>query len=111
MRIGFAQKALIILRGMHSSLFCRLLATSAAIVMYGAAPAFAHEPDATEIALGSLVDAELAFARMSLEQGIRAAFLANFAVDGILFEPAPIRWRDAWPQHPAPADPKAVRLE
>jgi len=79
--------------------------------MYGATPAYAHEPDATEIALGSLVDAELAFARMSLEQGIRAAFLANFSADGIVFEPAPIRLRDAWLQRPAQPDPKAVRLE
>ena len=39
----------------------------------------AHEADAQEAALGSLVDAELAFARSALEQGIRAAFLANFS--------------------------------
>src|SRR5213078_2852694 len=71
----------------------------------------AHAPDATEIALGSLIDAELAFARMSLEQGIRAAFLANFAADGIVFEPGPVRLREAWAQRPAAADPKAVRLE
>ena len=71
----------------------------------------AHEPDATEIARGSLIDAELAFARMSLEQGIRAAFLASFAADGIVFEPSPIHLREAWPQRPAPADPKTSRLE
>ena len=70
----------------------------------------AHEPDAMEIALGSLIEAELAFARMSLEHGIRAAFLANFAHDGIVFEPTPIVLRDAWPARPAPADPKAVKL-
>ncbi len=71
----------------------------------------AHEPDALEIALGTLIDAELAFARLSLEQGIRAAFLANFASDGVVFEPAPVRLHDAWPKRPPPADPKAVRLE
>ncbi|MEO9136888.1 MAG: hypothetical protein ABI316_09845, partial [Casimicrobiaceae bacterium] len=37
----------------------------------------AHEPDAEEIALGSLVNAEMAFARMGWERGVRAAFLAN----------------------------------
>jgi ketosteroid isomerase-like protein len=74
-------------------------------------PCGAHEPDATEIALGSLVDAELAFARMSLEQGIRAAFLANFAADGVVFEPAPVRLREAWAQRASPADPKAIQLE
>src|SRR5947209_20325445 len=71
----------------------------------------AHEPDAEEIALGSLVDAELAFARMALEQGIRTAFLANFASDGVVFEPAPVRIQAAWSKRPAPADPKALRLE
>ena len=82
-----------------------------AVVTSGLNVAEAHEPDATEIALGSLIDAEFAFARMSLEQGIRAAFLANFAADGIVFEPAPIRLHEAWPQRTAPADPLASRLE
>ena len=71
----------------------------------------AHDPDATEIALGSLVDAELMFARLSLEHGIRAAFLASFAGDGVVFEPAPIRLQAAWPTRSSNADPKAVRLE
>ena len=86
-------------------------ATFIAIVTSGLNIARAHGPDATEIALGSLIDAELAFARMSLEQGIRAAFLANFAGDGIVFEPAPVRLHEAWPHRPAPEDPKALRLE
>ncbi len=89
--------------------------TATAVVIAAAAQGInvvrAHEPDATEIALGSLIDAELAFARMSLEQGIRAAFLANFAADGIVFEPAPVHLREAWSERPAPADPKASRLE
>ena len=71
---------------------------------------FAHEPDAEEVALGSLIDAELAFARMGAERGIRAAFLTNFADDGIAFEPAPIRLRETWSARPAPADPLAVKL-
>ena len=73
--------------------------------------ASAHEPDAEEVALGSLVDAENAFARMGVELGIRAAFLANFAPDGIVFEPAPVRLRETWGARPAPADPLALRLE
>ena len=71
----------------------------------------AHEPDAQEIALGSLVDAELAFARMGASRGIREAFLANFADDGVVFEPAPVRLRETWSARPAPADPLAVKLE
>jgi len=82
-----------------------------AVVTSGLNVARAHDPDATEIALGSLIDAEFAFARMSLEQGIRVAFLANFAADGIVFEPAPTRLHEAWPPRPAPADPLASRLE
>ena len=76
-----------------------------------ALPVLAHEPDAEEIALGSLVDAEFAFARMGLAQGIRASFLANFADDGIVLQPAPLRLRDAWNEQPAPDDPLALRLE
>ena len=91
--------------------FITATAVFIAVATQGINVVCAHEPDATEIALGSLIDAELAFARMSLEQGIRAAFLANFAADGIVFEPAPIHLREAWSQRPAPVDPKASRLE
>jgi ketosteroid isomerase-like protein len=71
----------------------------------------AHEPDAREIALRSLVDAELAFARDASERGVRAAFLANFARDGVAFEPAPVRLQVAWRERPAPSDPLALRLD
>jgi len=71
----------------------------------------AHEPDAEEIALGSIVDAELAFAHTAVERGVRDAFLANFADDGIVFEPAPVRLRAAWGARPPPADPHAQKLE
>src|SRR3954454_18958665 len=70
-----------------------------------------HGPDGDEIALGSLVDAELAFARMGAERGIRDAFLANFADDGVVFEPAPVRLRETWSARPAPAEPLAQKLE
>ncbi|MEO9136589.1 MAG: DUF4440 domain-containing protein, partial [Casimicrobiaceae bacterium] len=71
----------------------------------------AHEPDAEEIALGSLVNAEMAFARMGWERGVRAAFLANFAADGVAFEPKPSRLRATWSARPAPEDPLALRLD
>ena len=74
-------------------------------------PLAAHEPDAEEVALGSLVDAELAFARMGAERGVRAAFLANFAQDGVVFEPKPVPLRETWSARPAPDDPLAFRLE
>jgi ketosteroid isomerase-like protein len=58
----------------------------------------------------SLVEAEQAFARMSVLRGLHEAFLANFADDGIAFEPAPVRLRETWGARPAPADPKALAL-
>ena len=64
-----------------------------------------------DIAIQSLVDAENAFARMALEQGIRAAFIANFTDDGIVFEPGPVILRETWPARPAAANPRAMRLE
>jgi ketosteroid isomerase-like protein len=73
--------------------------------------AFAHEPDAEEIALGSLVDAELAFAAQSVADGVRVAFLDNFAADGVALSPAPVRIREAWREPPPNADPHAQRLE
>ena len=83
---------------------------TAVVVAWHAAPGAAHEPDAEEIALGSLVDAELAFAKMASQRGVRAAFLANFAPDGVVFEPAPQRLRDTWSARPPPADPLAFHL-
>ena len=59
----------------------------------------------------ALVDAERAFARLSVEHGLRAAFLATFSDDGIAFEPAPVRLREAWSARPAPADPRALTLD
>jgi len=87
-----------------------LAAFAIAASVAGAPAACAHEPDAEEIALGSLVDAEIAFARMGRERGVRAAFLANFAADGIVFEPKPARLRETWGARRAPEDPLTLRL-
>jgi len=112
------RKRRIILKDMHgcgigasaaARAFAMMLACASCLSV---APAsIAHEPDAEEIALGSLVDAESAFARMGWRQGVRAAVLANFATDGVALEPAPVRVRDAWRKRPAPADPLALRLD
>ncbi len=82
-----------------------------AVVVLAMTAQSARARDADEAALGSLVDAELAFARMGLARGVREAFLANFADDGIVFEPAPVKLREAWSRRPKPADPLAVKLE
>jgi ketosteroid isomerase-like protein len=96
----------------HRRAWCATASTALCILL-ACAPASiaaAHAPDAEEAALGSLVDAELAFARMGAERGVREAFLANFADDGIAFEPAPVRLRETWQARPAPADPLALKL-
>lgn len=89
----------------------RILAIAFVTLVVHAPVSLAHGPDADESALGSLVDAELAFAADGWQRGVREAFLAHFAADGIAFEPAPVRLRDAWRARPAPADPLAFRLE
>ena len=97
------------LLNLHSR--ARVVATMAvmAVIVPTSDVARAHEPDATEIALGSLVDAVLTLARMSLEQGIRAAFLANFSSDGVVFEPAPVRLRAAWAARHAAAGERFLK--
>lgn len=108
------QKPVIILAGMRSLPSRRIrssTAIAACIAVLAGSPQLSYAHDADEIALGSLVDAELSFARMALERGIRDAFLANFADDGIAFEPAPVRLREAWSARPPARDPKELRLE
>jgi ketosteroid isomerase-like protein len=56
---------------------------------------------ATDVARESLVAAELAFARHSVEHGMRAAFLENFADDGINFSPDPGNTRARFLARPA----------
>lgn len=75
------------------------------------------EPDRTERffrepspELQTLVDAERGFARMSVEKGIRASFLAFFAEDGINFQPHPVRTREAILATPEPSEPQQVTL-
>ncbi len=56
------------------------------------APAEAAMP----AALDSLVAAERAFAGMSVEQGVRNAFLEYLAGDGVIFSPLATNGRQAW---------------
>jgi ketosteroid isomerase-like protein len=46
--------------------------------------------------LRSLVEAERGFSSMSVDQGMRAAFLANLAEDGIVFQPLPVNGKQVW---------------
>ncbi|MGI8838356.1 MAG: YybH family protein, partial [Pyrinomonadaceae bacterium] len=61
-------------------------------------------------ALQSMVDTELAFARMSLEQGTRPAFMAFIAEDGILFRPRAVKGKQWMIDHPLPPSDKRALL-
>lgn len=61
-------------------------------------------------ALVSLVEAERAFARTSVERGVRESFLAFFADDGINFQPHPTKTREAYLTRPAPPERPPVTL-
>lgn len=64
------------------------------VALLGCATAFAHEPDAEEIALGSLVDAELALAGSAHRLGVAPAFRSALAPEGLLLWRTPLRARD-----------------
>jgi hypothetical protein len=73
--------------------------------------ACAVEPNAPDSALDELFAAERAFAKDSTERGMRAAFLAHFAADGVDFRPGPGVMRERMLARPAPADPLALVLD
>jgi ketosteroid isomerase-like protein len=68
-------------------------------------------PQGRDDALRSLVDAERAFAAMSVASGMRAAFAANFAADGIAFEPAPVDAAHAFFSRPEPPNARPLTLD
>jgi len=53
-------------------------------------------------ALDSLVQAEKAFSAQSVDEGMKSAFLANLADDGIIFRPGPINGRSSWVARQSP---------
>jgi ketosteroid isomerase-like protein len=61
-------------------------------------------------ALQSMVDTELAFAKMAADQGIRAAFVAFIADDGVLFRPTPVKGKQWFNEHPLPPSEKRPLL-
>lgn len=60
--------------------------------------------------LQSMVDTERAFARMSAEQGVRPAFMAFIADDGILFRPTAVKGKQWMTEHPLPTSDKRPLL-
>ena len=50
----------------------------------------------------SLINAERAFSKKSMDSNAREAFLAFIADDGVLFTPDPVPGKEAWQKRPAP---------
>lgn len=63
-------------------------------------------PKVEKSSLHGMVDTELAFARMSAEQGTRPAFMAFIADDGILFRPRAVKGKKWMTEHPVPPSDK-----
>lgn len=61
--------------------------------------------------LQSLADAERAFAKLGVAQGVRASFMAFFAPDGINFQPGPVNTQEALAKRPAPTGPLPTTLD
>jgi ketosteroid isomerase-like protein len=57
-----------------------------------------------------LANAERAFAKMSVEKGVREAFYNNFAEDGINFQPHPTNTREAYRKSPVQQAPPSITL-
>ncbi len=77
------------------------LIAAATAALASSAQMFGQAPSRTA-ALQSLVAAERAFAKTSVEQGIKAAFLANLADDAVIFRPGPVAGKKFFNENPPP---------
>lgn len=72
--------------------------------------AWAQQP-ALPAALQGLVEAERAFAKTSVERGVRESFLTYFADDGIAFQPGPVNAKEVYGKLPVLTGKPEVMLE
>jgi len=83
----------------------RVFVLGAAILSGLAVAAAAQEtPQPVDLAAEyqSLINAERAFAKKSMDTNAKEAFLAFIADDGVLFNPDPVSGKEAWQKRPAP---------
>jgi ketosteroid isomerase-like protein len=73
------------------------------------APAFSQKAS-EQTALEQMVATERAFAKLSLDQGTREAFMAYIADDGILFRPAAVKGKQWMKDHSVPPSDKRPLL-
>ncbi len=85
---------------------CSILLTWTIFLSVGVGQEEKLSPD-----MGSLVEAERAFARTSVEKGIRESFIMFFADDGINFQPHPVKTKETLLKQPAPATRPPIVLD
>ncbi|MBI1765789.1 MAG: nuclear transport factor 2 family protein [Acidobacteria bacterium] len=69
------------------------------------------QPEKLSAELQVLAEAERAFARLCVAQGVRASFMAFFAPDAINFQPGPVNAQEALAKRPAPTGPLPTTLD
>lgn len=79
----------------------RPLVTTALLLFVLTLPASTKEKDLSP-AQAAIVATERAFAKLSVERGVRASFIAYFADDGIGFAPHPYKVKEVLSNRPAP---------
>lgn len=69
------------------------------LILFAFAVAVRPQTTTTPSNLQSLVEAERAFAKLALDKGIREAFIANIADDGVLFRPGAVAGKKWLEEH------------
>jgi ketosteroid isomerase-like protein len=80
------------------------------VILFTTAAVLAQNGGRVSKAQSELVEAERNFARYSVENGQREAWLAFFADDGIMFQPGPVNAKEVMSKRPATAKPPPVTL-
>jgi ketosteroid isomerase-like protein len=75
----------------------------AAVALASAVVGLPGAARAAATSLDTLVAAERAFSALSVERGMKEAFLANLAADGVVFRPAPVNGKQVWRARANPA--------
>jgi ketosteroid isomerase-like protein len=73
------------------------------LMIVGSLVVFSQEQEASE-GLQSMAQTERAFAKLSVEKGVREAFITFFADDGVNFQPGPVNAKESFAKQPAPAN-------
>lgn len=81
------------------------------VILLVALSTFAFAKSKRDRAVTEVAQAERAFAKMSVAEGTRASFFANFTEDGIAFGPQPAKMRDLFGPAPPAGTPRKTVLD